>query len=316
MKKLLFIIVSFTLYTSKIFAQDIHSSNNTPHPMTSGCGILTDVRDGKHYQTVTIGTQCWMAENLNFGTQVSDVTVETNDGITEKACYNDTSSNCNTYGGFYTWDEAMNYATLPQGICPSGWHIPSVTEWEVLINYLGIATAGTKMKATSTDSITWDGTNTSGFSAIPGGIGQGVSYLFKGNRNTFWSSTQYNATDAYDYGLTSGVATLDSTHNTKPSGYCIRCLSSSLTGINENKTEELNIFPSPSSGAFTINIGSAESYHLITIYNATGQLVFENKIGTEKIYPINLTDQPNGIYFIRLEGEKNSVIKKVLIQKQ
>jgi len=103
---------------------------------------FVDERDGQSYFTVQIGTQCWMAENLNVGTRVGVSTEHTDNAIIEKYCYNDSEDNCNTLGGLYQWDESMDYnsgcngtgsgqpecSSPVQGICPSGWHVPSLYE--------------------------------------------------------------------------------------------------------------------------------------------------------------------------------------------
>jgi uncharacterized protein (TIGR02145 family) len=102
------------------------------------CGsLLTDTRDGKQYQTVQIGTQCWMAENLNYGSYTA-ITVPsdypTNNGTVEKQCYNNDTSMCSTYGALYQWNEMMDYSNVEgsQGICPDGWHVPTDAEYSLL----------------------------------------------------------------------------------------------------------------------------------------------------------------------------------------
>ncbi|MCM1029978.1 MAG: SUMF1/EgtB/PvdO family nonheme iron enzyme, partial [Oscillibacter sp.] len=91
----------------------------------SDVNTLTDTRDGKTYPIIKIGEQCWMGKNLNYGVINST-----------KYCYNNTESNCDQYGGMYTWYMAMNNAPASpvgvQGICPQEWHIPSYSEWEDL----------------------------------------------------------------------------------------------------------------------------------------------------------------------------------------
>jgi len=93
---------------------------------------------GKIYNTVTIGSQIWLKENLDVGTQVLGSVDQTNNGTIEKYCYNDVPANCAIYGGLYQWAEAVAYTngatnttlTNPQftgnvhGICPTSWHIP------------------------------------------------------------------------------------------------------------------------------------------------------------------------------------------------
>lgn len=104
-------------------------------------GILIDPRDNQAYKTVTIGTQTWMAENLNFGTRIDGISDQTDNNIIEKYCYGDLSSNCDTYGGLYQWDEMMQYTTTAgtQGICPTGWHLPKDDEWKILEMALGMS---------------------------------------------------------------------------------------------------------------------------------------------------------------------------------
>lgn len=79
---------------------------------------FTDSRDGQTYETVTIGSQTWFAENLNY------------DAGEGSACYDDESSNCFIFGRLYEGDVA-------QTACPSGWHLPTVEEWQELFDYLG-----------------------------------------------------------------------------------------------------------------------------------------------------------------------------------
>ncbi len=95
-----------------------------------GTPTVTDA-DGNVYPTVQIGDQCWMAENIRVGTMINAPTDQSNNGITEKYCYENDPTNCDTYGGLYQWNEMMAYNdTIPnlQGICPDGWHIPNTDE--------------------------------------------------------------------------------------------------------------------------------------------------------------------------------------------
>ena len=105
------------------------------------CGTsLYDSRDGQSYRTVLIGNQCWMRDNLNYGSFTYSFYGQTNNGIVEKFCYNEDPSYCSTLGGLYIWNELMNYTTIQgaQGICPSGWHVPSDQEYKIMEVYLGM----------------------------------------------------------------------------------------------------------------------------------------------------------------------------------
>ena len=211
------------------------------------CGVkMTDIRDGKTYITVNIGTQCWMAENLNVGPKISLVKDQRNNGIIEKYCYDNAEENCKIYGGLYQWNEMMQYTTTPgiQGICPAGWHLPTDEEWCTLTIYLDTTvncdsleisgtTAGGKMKSTGTiEAATglWyapdaGATNESGFNALPGGTRSiYTKFLFKGYHAYFWSSTEYNASDAWFSYLKYSNTNVYREHYFKASSYSVRCL--------------------------------------------------------------------------------------------
>jgi uncharacterized protein (TIGR02145 family)/uncharacterized repeat protein (TIGR02543 family) len=160
-------------------------------------GTFTDLRDETSYDWVQIGTQVWMAENLNY-----DVPDNTTD-----VCYDNSAANCATYGRMYNWTTAMNNAASSsanpsgrQGACPVGWHLPSDAEWTTLTNYVG-TNPGTKLKSSqywTSYSETPTGTDDFGFSALPAGNGylDGSFYNVGGN-GYWWSATEYRAGSAY-----------------------------------------------------------------------------------------------------------------------
>ena len=99
------------------------------------CGLMTD-DDGNIYNTVQIGGQCWMAENINVGVKLATGATlpSSNNQIIEKWCYDNSDTNCANGGGLYHWDEAMKGSQVSgaQGICPVGWHIPTDAEFNIL----------------------------------------------------------------------------------------------------------------------------------------------------------------------------------------
>ena len=131
--------------------------------------VLTDSRDSKKYKVVKIGSQIWMAENLNYAASGSK-------------CY-DKTENCVKYGRLYDWHTAMN-------ACPSGWHLPKDNEWNVLMAAVdGIEMAGRKLKAKSGWYDNGNGTDEFGFSALPGGYGDSDSkFKSVGDRSYWWSA--------------------------------------------------------------------------------------------------------------------------------
>jgi uncharacterized protein (TIGR02145 family) len=212
------------------------------------CGIpITDSRDGKSYNTVVIGTQCWLAQNLNVGTRIAGTASQANNGIIEKYCYSNNEDNCSIYGGLYQWTETMNYTTSSnsnpsgrQGICPTGWHLPSDAEWCQMETFLdatvvctGTSWIGTdvggKMKETGTSH--WltpntGATNSSGFIALPGGMNQGGSYSAIATDAYFWTTVECVSTSAYYRSLNYTMAKdyRQCLSNNKPWGYSARCV--------------------------------------------------------------------------------------------
>jgi uncharacterized protein (TIGR02145 family) len=127
---------------------------------------------GQWYTAVQIGTQCWLAENLNVGEQVFSPAYPSNDGVIQKYCYLDSPDSCQVYGGLYMWVEMMDYNYTPgsQGICPENWHLPTNPEYDALAEFLGGEdVAGGKMKETGYrhwESPNTGATNSSGFTAL------------------------------------------------------------------------------------------------------------------------------------------------------
>lgn len=197
------------------------------------CGQpMIDSRDGKTYTTVQIGTQCWMAQNLNIGTRIAGSSSQTNNSIIEKYCYNNLESNCGIYGGLYQWNEAMQYSTTPgvQGICPTGWHLPTDAEWSTLTTFLGgTSIAGGKMKEAGLAhwlSPNTGATNSSGFTALPGGY---LTYNGHFEGLTYYayfrsSSQEADATYAWDRYLSHDYKDVHRYYSLKTYGYSIRCL--------------------------------------------------------------------------------------------
>ena len=199
---------------------------------------ITDSRDNKKYKTVTIGSQVWMAENLNYY-EDTDLSVKTKSWCYDIYGEKDTST-CDVVGRFYTWAAAMDSVktrcgkglkcspTLPvQGICPTGWHLPSLAEWESLIKAVGGSSiAGKVLKSQTGWFSNGNGTDDFGFSALPAGF---LIRRFDGNAELtyFWSSSVYDSDRAYYMYL--GYRYDDAAlHNVdKDTGASVRCVKNS-----------------------------------------------------------------------------------------
>jgi uncharacterized protein (TIGR02145 family) len=136
------------------------------------CGSSKVNYGSKAYNTVLIGSQCWLKENLEIGTMITGY--PSNNGVIEKYCYNNDPNNCTTYGGLYFWDEAMQYVTTEgaKGICPTGWHMPTLAEYQDLVTT--VSSEANALKEIGQGTGAGAGTNTSGFSALLAG-GKGYS---------------------------------------------------------------------------------------------------------------------------------------------
>jgi len=195
---------------------------------------LTDV-EGNTYNTVDIGRQSWMAENLkttkyNDNTNIPIITDKTTWASLSTAGYcwynNDLTTNKPSYGALYNW-----YAITSQKLCPTGWHIPSTSEWSTLTDYLGgESIAGGKLKETGTlhwQSPNTGATNETGFTALPGGIrmSDGTFNLF-GQYGIWWS----NSVDPFLYLPIFRIMTYETTGatnaggNDQNAGYSVRCI--------------------------------------------------------------------------------------------
>ncbi len=188
-------------------------------------GLLAVTHEGIVYNTVQIGSQCWLKENLNVGVRITGNEDQTNNNVVEKYCYNDLESNCDLYGGLYQWSEAMQYVTTPgsQGICPPGWHIPTIEELELLKAM--VDENGNLLKALGEGTGDGTGTNVSGFSALLSGYRDFGGSFKELNLNGFFrSSTEYSANNAYYFSLHSSNSLIDFFTLYKCYGYSVRCI--------------------------------------------------------------------------------------------
>ncbi len=214
-------------------------SSSVVDPSTVVIDSITDSRDGQAYKTVTIGTQIWMAQNLNYRSAGS-------------YCYNNDDSYCTKYGRLYTWAAAMDSASTwstsgkgcgfgltcspaypVRGVCPDGWHLPQKSEFETLFTAVGgQIEASKKLKTTSgwysiEGWISNFGTDDYSFSALPAGIRVGLGgCINEGNYAYFWSSTENN--DIYTYIMKLKYdhpsAFLDYNYYYKDNWYSVRCV--------------------------------------------------------------------------------------------
>lgn len=193
----------------------------------SGCQGITSVNyQGQTYNTIEIGDQCWLKENLNIGEQIMGNQQQTNNNIIEKYCYEDDPTNCEIFGGLYQKLEALQYTEVPgnQGICPQGWHIPKGEEWVTLDEFINHD--GNALKSIGVGSGAGAGTNTTGFSALLSGFRwDSGSGLFFSNLNI--SEGWYSSSSGGSIGLkfdNSLTNNLNIIITNSPTGHPVRCI--------------------------------------------------------------------------------------------
>ena len=227
-------------YTVSLTATNAYGSNNETklnYINVTGINCPTTVTDtgGNVYNVVKIGNQCWMAENLNVGTQIPPASNQTNNGIIEKYCHggvhlSSTEGDCSVWGGLYQWNEMMQYVTTEgtQGICPTGWHIPTDAEWCILENFLDATTdPGCSLSGQ------WRGTDcgtklkqggSSGYDALLAGYRHtdGLFY-YSGAYEFMWSSTE-SGSGAWNRYLSLSGTRIARLTNSKLFGFSVRCV--------------------------------------------------------------------------------------------
>jgi len=207
-------------------------------PFIWGQDTVTDI-DGNVYQTVQIGEQLWMKENLKVTHYNNGDEIPTGYSNSEwanlstgaYAVYDDDPANADVYGKLYNW-----YAVETDNLAPEGWHVPTDDEWTILSDYLGGSDiAGGKLKecteGSCPESEYWNSpnmgaTNESGFTGLPGGCrwASSGSYLYLGVVGFFWSSTEYSNDDAWYRILNCNYSGIGRTIDYKGYGSSVRCV--------------------------------------------------------------------------------------------
>jgi len=201
---------------------------------TYGTNTVKDCRDNQTYKTVVIGTQTWMAQNLNYADSAAMPNLAGN-----SLCYGNSADSCAKYGRLYTWTGAMNMAssyqselasavisTPQQGVCPAGWHIPTDAEWTTLENAVGGSnTAGTYLKSTNGWYNDGNGTDSYGYSARPAGFRNNYGdFRSAGLIANFWSASENLASHAYNRYLNYDYAYMYTHYNNKYFAFSVRCV--------------------------------------------------------------------------------------------
>jgi uncharacterized protein (TIGR02145 family) len=210
--------INYTYNNAALCSGTSHSVIHVLAGSNLPCGsLLTDVRDNKNYQTVQIGSQCWMSVNLDYGTMIPFSNTQRDNCIPEKYCYNDLVANCGMQT-YYQWDEIMQYDITSgiQGLCPPGWHIPADAEWDILFaDYTNNGFAG--------DPLKFGGI--SGFNAMLAGVNfMESTWRFITFATMIWSSTAHGPTKAWAHGMNDPNHSVSLYPALRSNGFTVRCL--------------------------------------------------------------------------------------------
>ncbi len=182
----------------------------------SSCPGVEDPTDisGYTYSTIQIGGQCWMGENLKTGETIDgDMT---DNGVVERWCYDAAETYCEgRCGGLYTWNEVMAWDDDSQGICPGGWRVPSLTDWNQLLGQF----SGDEIELMAV-------LGSSGFDAwYCGRISDGAHNPdYDGEFGWYWTSTDYSGIETWVAKFTREDETAETLHNNIEFGYSVRCI--------------------------------------------------------------------------------------------
>jgi uncharacterized protein (TIGR02145 family) len=301
--------------------------------------ILTSYRaqtivdfDGNIYNTVTIGNQVWMKENLkvthyNNGNSIPNITSDqlwTTNAIGARCYYNNDSITYSAvYGCLYNFEVAADSNT-----CPSGWHVASNSDWykaekyidsSVDTSYMYSGWAGTFIGGSLKESgtVNWyspntGATNSTGFSALPGSFRQASGPFFLdcngdpyvGSFGYYWTSTYLSNFQGTDYaaGRYFDYNYSQLHHNSRDvrDGLAIRCVSNSPASLNEpDFAQAITLYPNPAVENITIDIDQMAT---IEIVNMFGQVVYRSNSQIGKT-TIDISFLSQGVYMVQLTGE-------------
>jgi uncharacterized protein (TIGR02145 family) len=328
MKKILFVLLLFSYH--EIISQTIGQGVNDA--------------DGNHYNTVIIGNQEWMSENLKTTKYCNGDVLPINNNVSggqwgnlTVGAWNLISPNYPNNGKFYNWFAAVD----GRNICPCNWHVPSDSEWTNMENYLianGFnydgSTTGNKIgKALAsqnpTQNLNWISStnigavgnnasvnNSSGFNATPDGSSW-TGYGYSSQSYAFWWTTNDWTTDN-TYALWRGLSYQNNNLwsgapdiGVKGAGFSIRCIKNSPLNTENLLKASFYIYPNPTKNAINIDLPIQDAPSEYIIWDLSGKKILNGTANSENT-SINVSELQNGIYFITISNETKSKTQKFI----
>jgi len=319
MRKIILLLTVLVLFTFKNQAQTIN-----------------DI-DGNFYDTIRIGTQVWLQQNLKVTHYRNGDLIENVedagawDQLTTGArCYynNDSALNASVYGALY------NIFTIEdsRGLCPLGWHVPTDAEWNIMEKFLDptIDTNATGWvgndiggKLKETGIIHWNTPNTgavnsSDFTALPGGYRDIIgTYSAMGQSGYWWSSTEYSSLDNWGRSISYYYSLIARDDYSKENGFSVRCVKDNSTSqVEENDIDHyINAYPNPADDNLTVNFNATErNPDRIVITDIYGKQVYNEPFNAKAGNLIYVSDLANGNYILQLRDRDGIVaLKKIIV---
>ena len=301
-------------------------SFTTPSLRCPGTQPVTDI-DGNVYNTVPIGTQCWTQSNLKVSKYRNGDSIPTglsNSGwgsttIGAYAIYDNNPVNDGLYGKLYN-----HYAVMDsRGLCPTGWHVPTDGEWNLMVKFLdpnadticnnctqsGIAGGALKSTATQPTPGGWaspngGATNSSGFTAGPGGLrGDDANFAHLGFGGYYWSSSSSSGSDAWFRSLGGFGGSIHRYNPTRPSGFSVRCIRDVIPSISTAAVSNVTATSATTGGNVTQDGGAPVTARGVA-YGTTSTPTTSGAITNEGpgtgTFNSNLTGlTPSNTYYVR-----------------
>jgi uncharacterized protein (TIGR02145 family) len=314
-----------------------------PQTATNQTGSFTDLRDGQTYATITIGDQTWMSENLRYEGDIPLGNSNLSSTDPQRSYPSSMQSTVTKYGYLYNWLAVMNGEsssnTNPsevQGICPSGWHLPSDLEWTHLTDYLGGDEYAGAMLAGDADAWLNEGQivsseyfGTSGFNALPAGGNYGGNDGFY-DETFFWTATENSSSEAYYRHIDKYGLNISRSYDNKNGEYSVRCVKNAENTANSDIPFSCDFEDTDENANWTLANGTqTNQWHIGTAASHGGDngLYISNDDGTSNAYTLNTTSYvyayrnlniaEDGVYMVSFDwlgqGESNYDLLRAFI---
>jgi uncharacterized protein (TIGR02145 family) len=322
----------------RVYGNEVKFYTLGPVVPCPGSEKVTDA-DGNNYNTLLIGDQCWLRENLAVTKNHAGQPIE-------RVCLDGNEQNCQTLGGLYTWSTILD-GYLPdndnvepiQGICPTGWSLPDDNHWDELTHHLihhGYNYDHTLEKNLIAQSLSasqsWisigmmptgspgaepSKNNSAGFAALPaGGRNHNLTWMQQGISANFWSASSYGQDMAGYRSISFRERGLISDTINVNAALSVRCVKTSPNvNVSDILPEEtfFTVYPNPGSGLFTLALHPSQIQCIdcaIFVIDALGRVLMVNQIQDNGTYPIDLSNEPAGIYHVKvISSNRVGVIK-------